>query len=477
LILGRPTGQPVQARGGSAARTASDDGEVVMIIKSFSGSGLNGYINVKLHFFPDLTFLYGINGSGKTTVVRSIHALLTCSIAVLAETVYSSMDLLVEIDGRAISITAKRTDIEMEIAVDSLEPLTIMRFNADDDLPLWKQDEGRSEFYASQANLNASHPVVKAIDALPTPMYLGLERRAAEPIRRLVRPSLRDTRSSIFSTSLDTSLNEASSFAALAFRSAYVAESKLKDKLRNDLILTAFRFEDASRGFGSLRKVPKKSEARQPLSQSKNIVKVLQRIGLQQNEIETVELFFAQLSKIIDDLPDAQKGKQAPEVRGADIGKVVKYQFNKLQFDRAKQIVERVEEFSQEVVRIYKPIETYKQLMNEFFGASRKQVAVDVSGLSVLIEDVGPRDVTSMSSGEQQLIVLFTQLWFNPNAITSNVLIIDEPELSLHLRWQEMFVAALSKAHSGLQLILATHSPSIILDRDDKAIELAPNYA
>jgi predicted ATP-binding protein involved in virulence len=159
------------------------------------------------------------------------------------------------------------------------------------------------------------------------------------------------------------------------------------------------------------------------------------------------------------------------------MNKVFRYEFNKLQFDRANAIASRVEKFSEEVKKIYESIEAFKTLMNEFFSPSQKSVFVDVNGLSVNIANVGPRDLTSLSSGEQQLVVLLTQLWFNPSAISSNILIIDEPELSLHLRWQEMFVSALLTAHSGLQLILATHSPSIILDRDDKAKELVPQYA
>ena len=50
---------------------------------------------------------------------------------------------------------------------------------------------------------------------------------------------------------------------------------------------------------------------------------------------------------------------------------------------------------------------------------------------------------------------------------------VDEPELSLHVAWQELFVDAVANANPGLQMILATHAPSIILDRIDKCVDLA----
>jgi predicted ATP-dependent endonuclease of OLD family len=62
---------------------------------------------------------------------------------------------------------------------------------------------------------------------------------------------------------------------------------------------------------------------------------------------------------------------------------------------------------------------------------------------------------------------------FGEESNRSSVLIIDEPELSLHLKWQEMFVDAISEASPDTQLILATHSPSIILDQVKYCVDLS----
>lgn len=62
---------------------------------------------------------------------------------------------------------------------------------------------------------------------------------------------------------------------------------------------------------------------------------------------------------------------------------------------------------------------------------------------------------------------MLAHLSLNPSLAGSGVFIVDEPELSLHIAWQEKFVDAIREANPKVQLILATHSPAIILDRDD----------
>ena len=70
------------------------------------------------------------------------------------------------------------------------------------------------------------------------------------------------------------------------------------------------------------------------------------------------------------------------------------------------------------------------------------------------------------------MVVILTHLYFNSEVERANVFIIDEPELSLHVEWQEKFVDAVIEASESTQFILATHSPSIILDKVDHCVEL-----
>jgi len=77
-----------------------------------------------------------------------------------------------------------------------------------------------------------------------------------------------------------------------------------------------------------------------------------------------------------------------------------------------------------------------------------------------------------LSSGEQHEIVLLLDLIFFSSPGT--LVLIDEPEISLHIDWQREFlsdVEAIGKA-AGLKFVLATHSPAIIGNRVDICQEI-----
>jgi predicted ATP-binding protein involved in virulence len=77
-----------------------------------------------------------------------------------------------------------------------------------------------------------------------------------------------------------------------------------------------------------------------------------------------------------------------------------------------------------------------------------------------------------LSSGEQHELVLLYELLFKvkPNSLV----LIDEPELSLHVGWQVQFLKDLQEITklADLDILMATHSPDIIQDRWDLTAEL-----
>lgn len=79
---------------------------------------------------------------------------------------------------------------------------------------------------------------------------------------------------------------------------------------------------------------------------------------------------------------------------------------------------------------------------------------------------------SKLSSGEQHELVLFYKLIFNSRA--GDMILIDEPELSLHISWQNKFIRDLKEVTSmnDVSIIIATHSPDIIDDNWDLRVEL-----
>lgn len=96
--------------------------------------------------------------------------------------------------------------------------------------------------------------------------------------------------------------------------------------------------------------------------------------------------------------------------------------------------------------------------------AHKRLIINKEKGLSVLSEMGGEIPLSSLSSGEQHEIVLMYELLFKtpPNSL----LLIDEPEISLHVKWQKSFIKDLKRIRDlvGFDALIATHSPFIVGD-------------
>ena len=80
--------------------------------------------------------------------------------------------------------------------------------------------------------------------------------------------------------------------------------------------------------------------------------------------------------------------------------------------------------------------------------------------------------VDKLSSGEKNNLVLFYELIFECGQ--QSLILVDEPEISLHVAWQRQFIDELNEICTlkGLQGIVATHSPDIVGDNVDFMVDL-----
>ena len=64
-----------------------------------------------------------------------------------------------------------------------------------------------------------------------------------------------------------------------------------------------------------------------------------------------------------------------------------------------------------------------------------------------------------LSSGEKQMLLILTTVFLQEEK--PNVLLMDEPEISLHISWQDRLIELIRKLNPNCQVILTTHSPNI----------------
>ena len=120
---------------------------------------------------------------------------------------------------------------------------------------------------------------------------------------------------------------------------------------------------------------------------------------------------------------------------------------------------------------LYTRVNTLKRIAND--RLLYKEVSVGPGGLTVTAtDDRTTIDLEMLSSGEQHELVLLCDLLFE--TAENSLILIDEPELSLHVAWQERVLEDLQAMAdlADFRVLLATHSPEIIGDRWDLTVEL-----
>ena len=106
-------------------------------------------------------------------------------------------------------------------------------------------------------------------------------------------------------------------------------------------------------------------------------------------------------------------------------------------------------------------INRFFNFVNSFFEETGKTVAVSSipARLFFKTKTGGEIDIEQLSSGEKQLLYILLQVFLQEKK--KSILIMDEPEISLHISWQQKLIDVICEMNPNCQLIVATHSPSI----------------
>jgi predicted ATPase len=67
-----------------------------------------------------------------------------------------------------------------------------------------------------------------------------------------------------------------------------------------------------------------------------------------------------------------------------------------------------------------------------------------------------------LSSGEKQMLVILLTVLVQDNQ--SFTLFMDEPEVSLHVEWQQKLISLIRQLNPKVQIILTTHSPAVVMN-------------
>ena len=444
-----------------------------MRLKHFIGKGVRGYIDFNINFRESVTFLIGINGSGKTTALKLLSALLEPSYKMLCSIDFIELTLLCEVeDNMLVRILCKKDKNRMLLSYDDSNTQKqeelfevsemVQAYEEQRELAHEEYIKNRSEFETSK--------VVAHIKSLQTPLFLGINRRVIEMNigDRIAREdsSVREVhmrrRRGMINDAVDRALFDIQNLVFDYVRHNAKRQATYADNFRKKVVHDSFKFYDSlPHSFNDdydnqLLILEKKHE---------NIKVAIKELGLD-DLIDEVDNLFTQLEILIKDLSRQSAEKN---VNLDYYNTYAKWMVNSTQLEKIDAITQYGNEYLENLNKLREPITRLQGGVNVFFKEGGKELIVDGQGeIKVKISPKRINSIYELSSGEKQLVIMLAHLALNKGNRQHSVFFIDEPELSLHISWQELLVDALLSASPQTQFIIATHAPAILAKADRK---------
>lgn len=179
--------------------------------------------------------------------------------------------------------------------------------------------------------------------------------------------------------------------------------------------------------------------------------------------VDIVTLLHQKYSALNDQVTDIQNSTSRDIISAI---KAFKSDIHDRQIDAANETLDsirsQIEEMERERETIMSPLEAVRKLIETLF----RHTGIKMSGRLSFGDAANAVSSDALSAGEKQMLSFICYNAFYKDS----VIIIDEPELSLHVDWQRLLFPTLLHQQSSNQFVIATHSPFIYSKYPEKEL-------
>lgn len=459
---------------GKIREVTEDMEEYTVKLISIDVEKLYGCYDYHVDFNSDVTFIYGLNGCGKTTILNITEAIITGQLFKLFN--YNFTEITLYYAQKAIPSLKKV--IKIELIKDKLN----ITFEKKNHVIYMLDTENNitrpSRVYRDLANYYYTRfdfllDIQNTFNYVYLPLnrsYLPYEELEVNYHVRNHNRFIKDNDFYIDNDSRDGAMIKIESIIYQNHSRASMIINRINDSFRNDILKPQIGISNTYNFSDFLNEIENNSVPKLKKTQ-KEYIRILKELNIINfKEEENYNNFF---TTFIEQFSDYANN----EVKdGVPLELIFKFH----EISRIQKTIDMAEKMEQRKASVMKPMETFLNIMNSFIGNSDdgKELCINNDG-QIYFKTKYSKDQISiqhLSSGEKQLITFFSNLIFMVKDKSSGIFVVDEPELSLHLSWQKIFIDKVLEVNKNIQLIFATHAPEIIGKRRDKMYKLEKKY-
>ena len=403
-------------------------------IRTIEIEGFWGDRDCYIEMFPDVNFFIGQNGCGKTTILNIVAAALQVRTKNLLQLPFKKIKITFQ-DTK----TRKIPSIFVEKRNDDKFPFEIIvytiRNSASDKEGISFELIGESSNYfhlrhseifnMSEEKNNVSDCVQKIISS----SWLSVQRSSSSI------PHHRDER--IYEYSVDRKLEEITNMLVRFFSEMEKRASDETKIFQQEIFLSLLHDATEKSMLGKFFKLDLENE-------EKSLTDIFKKFNLKSDDyINKTNEFYNYVTQV-------QKTKNSIDF--LSVSRI-------LNCMRVHYIVEKWNDLNEKHANIFKIRDVFLDTINNMYCLKNLKVN-DKNEIFVISDKNEILNLSDLSSGEKQLLILLGEALLQRKE--NWVYIADEPELSLHVSWQEVLVENIRKINPQGQILIATHSPDIV---------------
>lgn len=402
-------------------------------VEKFEINGFWHRIDVQCEFNDEVNIIIGRNGTGKTTFMNILHAVLTVDLAALSEN---------EFDSAKVSLIngSSRKTIKVEKIIDENYPFPVVEYQISKrkkHLRLIGNDDRRISPTLQRRIYEESLEIRSELASLTAVSSLSVYR-----LRNDDEYEVRDRFGSRIVSPVDYRLGQV--LRKLTEYQLELAEEaqKVSRELQKDVLASILYGEEDAKQEGWKLKFDKEEE-------QTSLVSAYTQLNAMDTEVRKKIRFHVSaidnsIATLVGGRKNEEKSKSPIDIKPLEA------------LRKTRKIIDLSLDAKNKTQKIYSQIDLFLKIVKGFIVDKEFSF---LSGRLSISNSFGEINHEKLSSGEKQLIILMVEALLQKKE--QHIFLADEPELSLHIAWQRMIIPAVRELNPNSQVIVATHSPEV----------------